>query len=516
MKKIKINYIKHNIAPYIVKKVGIFNENGEMVGTVNIDSIKPRYTSDRLYRFGVLSDVHHKDGDNSAEPDEDFTNALKVFNEKESVDFVCICGDLTEYSSASSELERFKERVLNYSPNTRVYVTRGNHDCGISVDDWNTVLYEDAYKETDSSALYHFEFNNDVFIFLGMIQWSLGDSGKPYYDSDIDKLSDLLDRNTDRRCFIFTHLFFKDKAGNFKEVYPPGNWLGGEQYTRLNELNNKHKNTFWFSGHSHWQWHLQEYEQKANVYGADCGWTVHIPSCASPIDSYFDGSSYSWVRDSFSDNCKLSSEGAIVDVYENYIEIRGISFKRPGDFNYTTRYLPCAQYRLSMGSGDGDVMYTDIDFNEIDYVHAEDFTENINKYSPVSVTNIGDDYVEVIFSGDKQGYIIEPNNFIVNPQKAVLYVEDIKYYTAPLNDYNNRTELYTIPSYVGFYGADNTYAIRSDFYIGVHDDGDNNRGASPFQTSSSFTSNNPELNIGTDNVLIIKMKIKIGYAIEII
>ena len=56
------------------------------------------------------------------------------------------------------------------------------------------------------------------------------------------KLSDLLDRNTDRRCFIFTHLFFKDKAGNFKEVYPPGNWLGGEQYTRLNELNNKHKN----------------------------------------------------------------------------------------------------------------------------------------------------------------------------------------------------------------------------------------------------------------------------------
>ena len=52
------------------------------------------------------------------------------------------------------------------------------------------------------------------------------------------------------------------------------------------------------------------------------------------------------------------SEGAIVDVYEDHVDIRAIEFKGADDADYVTRYLPIAQYRLytapeAGGSGGG-------------------------------------------------------------------------------------------------------------------------------------------------------------------
>ena len=176
------------------------------------------------------------------------------------------------------------------------------------------------------------------FIFLGIYYWSLGTDGKPYKDEDIEWLAERLEAHKGEKCFVITHLFFPDRAGNLLEIYPQGNWLQGEQLTKLENLCKTYPNTIWFSGHSHWKWYLQKYQATENVYqneqeGSYC---VHISGCASPIDSNGQPNT-SGARVTK----PLESEGAIVDVYEDYIDIRCIDLKN-------MLYLPIAQYRLTM------------------------------------------------------------------------------------------------------------------------------------------------------------------------
>ena len=43
MKKIKLPFIKHNIAPYACSSIGIYNEQNELVGNIDIGKIKHSY-----------------------------------------------------------------------------------------------------------------------------------------------------------------------------------------------------------------------------------------------------------------------------------------------------------------------------------------------------------------------------------------------------------------------------------------------------------------------------------------
>ena len=316
------DFISENIAPYVATKIGVYDSEGNKVGVIPLGNFKPEY-GNRLYRFGVLSDVHNQ-SDQSAESTADLQKALSIFNEKESVTMTCICGDISQNGTAS-EFEIYKNNVEAKSPNTPVYTTVGNHDAtssGLNLDNWNTYTgnHGRSFEVTQG---------NDHFLFFGMNRWSLGSGGTPYIEEDMAWLEEKLETYRNERCFIFTHLFFPDRAGNLNGIYPQGNWLGGAQLTRIQGLCDHYKNTIWFSGHSHWKWYLQKYQDRANIYRNNCGWCVHIPSCASPIDS--NGSSRV--------SMPLESEGAIVDVYENYIDIRGMDLKNE-------KYLPIAQYRL--------------------------------------------------------------------------------------------------------------------------------------------------------------------------
>lgn len=314
--------IRYNIAPYLAKKIGIYDSNGNRVGKIDLGNFKPEY-GERLYRFGLLSDVHNQ-SNQTAEPTADLQRALEFFNNKESVAFTCICGDITQNGTAA-ELAIYQNNVATKSPNTPVYTCTGNHDCtssGLNESNWTTY--------TGHEKNFVFTHQNDVFIFFSMTYWSLGESGTPYSDSDINWLEQQLQENVDKRVFIFTHLFFPTRAGNLNDIYPAGNWLGGNQLVRLQRLNDTYRNAIWFSGHSHWKWYLQKYQDRANIYKENCGWCVHVPSCASPIDS--DGSTRV--------SMPLESEGAIVDVYENYIDIRAMDLKNE-------LYIPIAHYRLS-------------------------------------------------------------------------------------------------------------------------------------------------------------------------
>lgn len=491
--------IKENVAPYSSSSIGIFNSNDELVGKIPLNNFKPNY-GERLFRFGILSDVHNNNADSQSNEDiVDFENALQFFNDTESVNITCICGDITQ-GGRPAQFAIYQGIVEDKSYNTPVYTTTGNHDCPSSGDlnnsDW------EPYTGNPKT----FEFvqrigNEDVhFLFLGMNRYSLGDGGVPYLDSDIEWLEEKLEEYRNERCFVFTHLFFPEKAGNFKHIYPSTNWLGGAQLTKLLELNEHYLNTVWFSGHSHWKWYLQKYEDKANVYRSydengnpTCGWCVHIPSCASPIDS--DGVSSRVSKG-------LESEGGIVDVYEDYIVIRGMVFKDTD--TYTNLYLPVAQYKLDTtiieiaAKEPEEPSVPDIPSGE-GYVRKEHFDLNTAKAngSLDYITDLEDNYVQIEFNNKNQSYWLRSPSWSNAATACTIDIEDMVVTDASGN-------VIDLPSYVGFYNRNysqkvDQYRIVDNEEVIITESGSNKR--AQFGSSSSYTGGQ----------IFIKIKFKLLY-----
>lgn len=494
------SFIKSNVAPYSADAIGVFNSNGELVNKIPIDGFKPSYT-DRLFRFGILSDVHNNNADSQSNEDmADFANALNLFNEMESVNMTCICGDITQ-GGRPAQFAVYQSIVEENSFNTSVYTTTGNHDCpssgGLASTDWepytgNPMTFE-VIKQIGG--------RNVPFLFLGMNLYSLGDAGTPYLDTDLDWLEEKLEEYRNERVFVITHLFFPTKAGNFKQIYPGTNWLGGAQLTRLQAMNERYLNSIWFSGHSHWKWYLQKYEDKANVYRSyddngnpTCGWTVHIPSCASPIDSNGISSRVSK---------PLESEGGIIDVYNDYIVLRGVVFKKEGDVEYTNKYEPIAQYKLdttliTIPALEPDEPDVPSDPNEA-YVRAEHFDLNTAKANGdlALITDLPNDYVQITFNVNNQSYWVRSDSWSTDATSCTIELEDLI-----VEDANGN--VITKPDYVGFY--DRTYSQKVDQYriadneaIVITESGSNKR--AQFGSSSSY-------NYGT---CVIKMKFKLKY-----
>ena len=491
-------FIKENVAPYSSSSIGIFNSNNELVGKIPLNNFKPNY-GDRLFRFGVLSDVHNNNVDSQSTEDiADLTNALSVLNNIESVNMTCICGDITQ-GGRPAQFAVYRDTVAANSPNTPVYTTTGNHDCpssgGLASTDWepytgNPMTFE-VIKEIGGK--------NVPFLFLGMNLYNLGDTGTPYLDADIEWLEEKLEEYRNERCFVFTHLFFPEKAGNFKQIYPSNNWLGGGQLTKLLELNEHYLNTVWFSGHSHWKWYLQKYEDKANVYRSydedgnpTCGWCVHIPSCASPIDSNGVSSRVSK---------PLESEGGIIDVYEDYIVIRGMVFKDTNDTTYTNLYLPVAQYKLDttiIEIAAKEPSVPDIPAGE-GYIRKEHFDLNTAKANGNLdlITDLDDNYVQIEFNKNNQSYWLRSPSWINTATSCIVRVEDMVVTDASGN-------VIDLPPYVGFYNRNypqkvDQYRIFDNEEVIITESGSNKR--AQFGSSSSYQGGQ----------IFIKIKFKLIY-----
>lgn len=428
------DFIDINIPPYLSEYIGVYSADGSRVGYILLSEFKPQF-GERLYRFGLLSDVHDYD-ESDAYPSDDFNEALSVFNDNESVEFTCICGDITQ-NGTEAELQKYKTDVQTYSPNKPVYTTTGNHDCvqgasAINEALWKTYTGQNICFELSKTLP---NGNTDHFLFFGMTSWSLGSSGTPYNDTNITWLENKLESYKNERCFVFTHLFFPDRAGNLGKIYPYYNWLGGSQLTRIQALCDKYVNSIWFSGHSHWKWYLQKYEDNANIYRAynstgkpTCGWCVHVPSCASPIDSDYSSTGTSTsLAPTFSSTGRVSrpleSEGAVVDVYENYVDIRGIVFKGEGDSDYVDKYLPIATYRLDTSliniSADNNGNENLIPDGAIRLTSDKFYLSGSNEGSP-TVEDDGD-YLVFNFDAIRNRFLFTTSEFTSSVTKVTLY-----------------------------------------------------------------------------------------------
>lgn len=454
------DFIDENIPPFVASAIGVYDSGNNRVGFISINEFKKPFDT-RLYRFGLLSDVHDYEG-SAAEASDDFFRALTLFNDKEDVKMTCICGDITQ-NGTETEFAFYANDVSRFSPDTPVYTTSGNHDA--TYNGLNNTLWEQytgherifEFSETLSSGAV------DHFLFLGMSKW---DFTVPYLLEDLTWLSDKLEEYRNDRCFVFTHLFFPDRAGNMNDVYPQSNWLTGDQLTTLEKLADRYVNSIWFSGHSHWKWSLQKYQDRANIYRSyneknqpTCGWCVHVPSCAQPIDS--DGTTRVGMN--------YESEGAIVDVYDTYIDIRGIDFKN-------NKYLPIATYRL-------DTTLIEIaekeDYEDL-YLHASNFVF-YKGTGEMSITDVEDmpNYIDCVFTAPSQGWYMTNSTFQTGvKQKVSISVVDCQAFT-----WDNATDTWvsypmSSVSKVGFYSGAYNLASTNACYV-------NETNGVQFQTSSS-------------------------------
>ena len=443
------DFIDVNVAPREAYGIGIYDAEGFRQGSISISEWKTNSTVEPLYSFGILSDVHL--GRSAINPDSDFERALEHFSSK-GAEMVCICGDITQ-NGKETELALYKDIVAQSA--IPVYTVTGNHDAttsGLNLDLWNEyvglpLVFEQSVERNGKI---------DHYLFLGMEKWNFSSA---YLDSSLMWLEDKLEQYRNERCFVITHLFFPERAGNLNDIYPSGNWLKGTQLTLLEQLCDRYVNSVWFSGHSHWEWQLQKYQDRANIYRTyeagtpTSGWCVHIPSCGVPITS--DGTTRV-------DNT-AGSEGAIIEVYDDYIEILGIDLA-------SGKNLPIATYRL-------DTSLKEVAAKEIasqgDYISASNFVLNQEKKG-ATVKDVADNYVEVTFTGAGQGFYVLNDSYTANSTRVDIRVEDVQ-------AFSNGVAV-DIPENVGFYGSSSYFlqstlsadVIHKDTYQGVQ-----------FQTSKS-------------------------------
>lgn len=206
-----------------------------------------------------------------------------------------------------------------------------------------------------------------------------------YNPNSLIWLKDIIENNPDKHIFIITHHFFPQKAGNGtfwtaegnyysrSRVYPytdnpsirketvraNANTLCGLQFYFLNKLCNLHRNTVWFSGHTHYSWHDEDpsvlvcsndypiykpdgaehfssdtpdsitqwnpkmYSRRNLPATCESAVTIHVPSLSRPVDRKTDTALYG------------ASEGGLLEVYENGYVLRMVEFKGIGSKGYT-------------------------------------------------------------------------------------------------------------------------------------------------------------------------------------
>ena len=200
----------------------------------------------------------------------------------------------------------------------------------------------------------------------------------------------------------------------------------------------------------------------------------------------------------------MESEGGIVDVYSDYIVLRGIVFKKESDSEYTNKYEPIAQYKLDTTLIDVPALETeepvDPDAPVENYVRAEHFDLNTAKDNGdlALITDLPNDYVQITFNNKNQSYWVCSDSWSTGATSCMIELEDLI-----VEDVNGN--VITKPDYVGFYNRNHSqkvdqYRIVDNEEIVITESGSNKM--AQFGSSSSYT-------YGT---CVIKMKLKLKYS----
>lgn len=332
--------IAENIVPPNASSLAIFDGDTKICD-IDISKMQPTDLSEKLYSFGLVSDIHLWKEEPTWNANEKFDDALGFFESGDvNCAFCVVCGDLTQTgfylrtdeSDASTtyldetQFEKYKEICDNH-PKLPVYELMGNHE-SYYVDIANDLNKMKTY--TGNDALYYtIEYQNDVFIFCGQPTGTT-----PMSDEAFDFLSNTLSANSDKRCFVFVHPIWNDDSGDANGIYSNHSvGLGGTQLSwwskgeDLKNLLKQYPKVVLFHGHTHIKFEEQAKDKSLNYTNKNGFHSVHIPSLGRPREIINNELVYA----------PTESQGYIVDVYDDCIVLRGRDF-------VNEKFLPNAQY----------------------------------------------------------------------------------------------------------------------------------------------------------------------------
>jgi hypothetical protein len=270
--------------------------------------------SEKLYSFGVLSDIHIQ----YVTGLDDFQRALTYL--RTHVPFTCICGDLVSFAS-SENMAQYKEYITNYKGDMLIYECAGNHESYPSLgvgSDVDLTLWKNT---TGKEPFYSFTYKDDVFLFLSLKSERPADL---FADGGLTWLEQTLEANKNKRCFVFQHVQDpEDRSADPSDTY--SKILGGTSGKDFLRIIKKYKNTIWFHGHTHVTLGVDIYPVATKL-----GYrSVHIPSLVSP--RFYDKTTNALVDYYYDENNNkiwgsTLAQGYIVDVYENKIVLKGVDF----------------------------------------------------------------------------------------------------------------------------------------------------------------------------------------------
>lgn len=405
------HFIHENIAPKGATRIVVKDGDRKEVCSIpasRFGSLTPP-AGEPLYSFGLVSDCHTMHTATNWDGNRKLQNALAYFKAQgDTMVMVIGCGDFVQTgfyrqneSSTQSitigdnvlpvrdpvvvqpreyyydEAQMVKHSEIIKAAGIPVHELFGNHEnYGVAITAETTingVVYNSlarakeltgipatAYTvsnspdsdETDGTTVRpnrRESVRDDLFILIGQ-----SESSKPMSDSDLDWLENILNANSDRRCFVFIHSFidddWDDKTTERRDVERPaededgyvlsdsgnpcgargnaivGWWEDHARSTLIDFLDTlkKYPNVIIFHGHSHMKFESQEFDECANYTDKNGFKSVHVPSLGSPRRLLNTDGDWDVVApDRYT---QPESQCYRVDVYEDYIVLNALSF----------------------------------------------------------------------------------------------------------------------------------------------------------------------------------------------
>lgn len=335
----------YTIIPQDAEHIIVYYED-TMVDRLAIPEHKLAENERKTYSYGVLSDLHFNryDMENGSDvADHTFVNALQ-FLDSFDVSIVAMSGDI----STDGEVESFQsfDRISSQF-DFPVYTCTGNHDlhAKYKLENWQAYMNRGVYGEEKADGVLNVSDNGldfvygsaatkgDVYIFLSQTTNNYGMLFNALLaDKQLDWLAEQLETYKDNRVYLFFHTFLNAPAGNpmmgvgnlvnnLGWFYPLFYTQGASDEVRFRNLLRQYDNVVFYSGHSHWAYHMQSMNDQLNVSDYDEGGAtyVHVSSVSSPRTTQ--GFQILW-----SGNDPGMSEGYLVDVYEDHIILYGCDF----------------------------------------------------------------------------------------------------------------------------------------------------------------------------------------------
>ncbi len=333
----------------------LVTRDGEVLEIYEIPQEKKTVEAEKIYSYGVISDLHftrYETEDGSDVAVNTFNSSLSFFDDF-GVSLVAMPGDIS-YDGERESFMMFNSIASNYD--FPVYTSTGNHDMRskFELSAWQEYMNVGAYSDVKGQGImnvsdngldfvYEEAVSGDIFVFLHQTSNNYGLLFSALLtNSQLDWLETQFETYKDRNVYLFFHTFLTAPSGNplmscgnlqneLGWSYPLFYTTGAADEVKIRELLREYDNVTFFSGHSHWAYHMQSFNPEFNVTDYDEGGAtyVHVSSVSSPRTT--GGLQILW-----SGNAPGISEGYLVEVYEDYMLLIGCDFVNSRLLAYAT------------------------------------------------------------------------------------------------------------------------------------------------------------------------------------